>query len=53
MDNSIKEKVDVQHAQDIDYDKLLQAILEIGEQMLIAGAEVSRVEDSIIRLCQS
>lgn len=37
----------------IDYDKFLQVVLEIGEQMLVAGAEVNRVENSILRLCQS
>ena len=53
MYESIKKTTLKPIEQDMDYDKLLQAILEIGEQMLIAGAEVSRVEDSIIRLCQS
>ena len=53
MYESIKKTTVKPIEQDMDYDKLLQAILEIGEQMLIAGAEVSRVEDSIIRLCRS
>lgn len=35
------------------YDKLLQAVLDIGEEMLVCGAEVSRVEDSILRMCTS
>ncbi len=37
----------------MDYSKLLQAILDIGEEMLIAGAEVSRVEDSVARMCRA
>ncbi len=36
-----------------DYAKLLQQILDIGEEMLVCGAEVNRVEDSIIRMCQA
>ena len=35
----------------MDYKKLLQLILDIAEEMLVAGAEVSRVEDSIQRMC--
>ena len=31
--------------------KALQAALNIGAQMLSSGAEISRVEDSIIRMC--
>ena len=31
----------------MDYHKLLQAILDIAEEMLVCGAEVERVEDSI------
>ena len=34
----------------MDYGKLLQTILDIAEEMLVAGAEVSRVEDSIERM---
>ena len=34
-----------------DYSRLLQAILDIAEEMLVAGAEVSRVEDSVERMC--
>ena len=34
----------------MDYSKLLQAILDIAEEMLVCGAEVSRVEDSIERM---
>ena len=36
-----------------DYDKLLQRILDIGEEMIVAGAEVNRVEDSIYRMCEA
>ena len=34
-------------------DKLVYYALEIGEQMLLCGAEVNRVEDSITRICTS
>lgn len=34
-----------------DYSKILQGILDIAEEMLVAGAEVSRVEDSVARMC--
>lgn len=34
----------------MNYDKLLQSILDIGEEMVVAGAEVSRVEDSMKRM---
>lgn len=34
----------------MDYGKLLQTILDIAEEMLVAGAEVNRVEDSIERM---
>ncbi len=37
----------------INYNKLLQGILDIAEEMLIAGAEVSRVEDSVQRMCEA
>lgn len=33
--------------------KALQAALNIGAQMLSSGAEISRVEDSIIRMCRA
>lgn len=33
--------------------KLLECAMDIGEQMLISGAEVHRVEDSISRMCCS
>lgn len=31
----------------------LQTVLDIGAQMLSSGAEISRVEDSIIRMCRA
>ena len=34
-------------------EELLTCIMDIGEQMLICGAEVHRVEDSIQRMCLS
>lgn len=37
----------------MDYSKLLQAILDIAEEMLVCGAEVERVEDSIERMCDA
>ena len=37
----------------MNYDKLLQIILDIGEEMIVAGAEVSRVEESVFRMCKS
>ena len=40
-------------AQDYNYDRILQGILDIGEEMVVSGAEVNRVEDSIYRMCAS
>jgi uncharacterized membrane protein YjjP (DUF1212 family) len=37
----------------MNYHKLLQAILDIAEEMLACGAEVARVEDSIERMCSA
>lgn len=37
----------------MDYDRILQGILDIGEEMVVCGAEVNRVEDSIYRMCKS
>ena len=37
----------------MDYEKLLDRILELGAQMLMAGAEISRVEDSVTRICSA
>lgn len=34
-------------------EKLLSCAMDIGEQMLISGAEVQRVEDSIKRMCSA
>lgn len=36
-----------------EYDRILQSILDIGEEMIVAGAEVSRVENSIYRMCEA
>ena len=33
------------------YDRILQAVLDVGEEMIVCGAEVNRVEDSIMRMC--
>ena len=38
---------------DVDYRKILELILDIGEEMLNSGAEIDRVEDSLYRLCRS
>lgn len=37
----------------MNYYKLLQAILDVAEEMLVCGAEVARVEDSINRMCDA
>lgn len=37
----------------MNYERLLSCALTIGEKMLCSGAEVSRVEDSIIRICSA
>ena len=37
----------------MNYSKLLQTVLDIAEEMLVAGAEVNRVEDSIERMMSS
>ncbi len=34
----------------IDYSKLLDIMLNIGEEMLVAGAEINRVEDTLTRI---
>lgn len=34
----------------MDYSKLLQNVLDIAEEMLVAGAEVNRVEESVERM---
>lgn len=35
------------------YNKIVQGILDIGESMLISGAENYRIEDSLYRMCRS
>lgn len=37
----------------VDYRKILKGILDIGEAMINSGAEISRVEDSMYRMCSS
>ena len=37
----------------MDFKKLLQLILDIAEEMIVAGAEVNRVEDSIERIAKA
>lgn len=37
----------------MDYKKLVQGILDIGEAMLVCGAENFRLEDSLYRICKS
>lgn len=37
----------------MDYNRILNVILDIGEAMIDSGAEISRVEDSMYRLCKS
>lgn len=37
----------------MNYEKLVQGILNIGEAMLQCGAEIFRVEDSLYRMCKS
>lgn len=37
----------------MNYYKLLQAILDVAEEMLVCGGEVARVEDSIKRMCDA
>ena len=37
----------------VDYKQILKVILDIGEEMINSGAEISRVEDSMYRLCRS
>ena len=48
----LTEQVALQHSSSVDYAKeFLFNALNIGEEMLISGAEVSRVEDSVRRIC--
>lgn len=37
----------------MEAETLLSCALDIGEQMLISGAEIGRVEDSVKRICQT
>lgn len=37
----------------MDTERFSSALLDIGESMLIAGAEISRVEDTIMRICRA
>lgn len=37
----------------MDSEMLLTCALDIGEQMLISGAEIGRVEDSVKRICEA
>lgn len=37
----------------MDYKKFLDIVLNIGKEMLICGAEISRVEDTITRICRA
>lgn len=37
----------------MNYNKIVQGILDIGESMLISGAENYRIEDSLYRMCRS
>ena len=48
----LAENVALQHSSSVDYaQEFLFNALNIGEEMLISGAEVSRVEDSVRRIC--
>lgn len=48
----LAEQVALQHSSSLDYAReFLFNPLNIGEEMLISGAEVSRVEDSVRRIC--
>lgn len=35
----------------MELERLLTAVLDLGEQMLLCGAEISRVEDTVQRIC--
>ena len=37
----------------MDYQRIVQGILDIGESMLKSGAENFRLEDSLYRMCRS
>ena len=38
---------------DIDYEALLNVVLDIGKEMVKSGAETNRAEDSIYRMMES
>lgn len=50
-DTGYKDGKDCTDNKNVNYSKLLQGILDIAEEMLVAGAEVSRIEDSVTRMC--
>ena len=37
----------------MDYNRIVQSILDVGEAMLQSGAENFRLEDSLYRMCRS
>ncbi len=37
----------------MDYTRIVQMILDVGEEMLRSGAENFRLEDSLYRMCRS
>lgn len=37
----------------MDYERIVQGILDIGESMLMSGAENFRIDDSLYRICKS
>lgn len=36
-----------------DFHLILQGILDVGEELMVAGGEIYRVEDSVIRMCRA
>ena len=37
----------------MDYNRIVELILDVGEEMLKSGAENFRLEDSLYRMCKS
>ena len=37
----------------MNYERIIQSILDIGEEMLKCGAENFRIDDSLYRMCES
>lgn len=37
----------------MDTERFVSAVLDIGERMLVSGAEISRVEDTMTRICRA